>query len=155
LKEKTPNESEITMSELVLPNDTNLLGNLMGGRLMYWMDIAGALACTRHANKMVATVAMNGMVFNHSIRMGEMVLINAKVIYAGTTSMVVSLKVYAENMQTGNIVTTNQARMTFVAVDENGKPTPVPKLLPQTEEEWEDYKMAKEKTQSRKQNTDS
>lgn len=141
---KTPRETEITMTELVLPNDTNLLGNLMGGRLMNWMDIAGALVASRHSNKIVATVSIDNISFTHPIRMGEMVIIKAKLVYAGKTSMIVLLKVYAENMSTNSQILTNKSRMIFVALDKNGAPTPVPRLIPETEEEVAEFEREKE-----------
>ena len=147
---KTPRETEVTMTELVLPNDTNLLGNLMGGRLMYWMDIAGALVASRHANKVVATVSMDNLSFTHPVRMGEMLIIHAKMIYAGNTSMVISLNVYAENMKTNSKILTNTARMVYVALDENGRPTPVPPLIAETEEEKKAYLKEKERRERRK-----
>ncbi|NLB81409.1 MAG: acyl-CoA thioesterase [Clostridiaceae bacterium] len=136
---KTPSQTEITMSELVLPNDTNLLGNLVGGRLMYWIDIAGALVASRHSNKVVATVSIDNITFKHPVRMGEMVIIKAKMLYAGRTSMSISIRVYAENLKTGSTTLTNKARMVFVALDENGNPSPVPPLLPETNEEKADF----------------
>ncbi len=145
MKPKTPSQSEVTMSELVLPNDTNLLGNLIGGRLMYWMDIAGALVASRHSNRVVATVSIDNITFKHPVRMGEMVIIKAKLIYTGTTSMSVLVKVYAENLKSGNTILTNQAKMVFVALDEAGVPVPVPPLVPQTEEEKELYEEERQK----------
>ncbi len=136
---KTPSQTEITMSELVLPNDTNLLGNLVGGRLMYWIDIAGALVASRHSNKVVATVSIDNITFKHPVRMGEMVIIKAKMLYAGRTSMSISIRVYAENLKTGSTTLTNKARMVFVALDENGNPSPVPPLLQETNEEKADF----------------
>ena len=144
-KGKAPSESAIEMTELVLPNDTNLLGNLMGGRLMHWMDIAGALTASRHSNKTVATVSVDGLVFTHPIRMGEMVVLKAKIVYVGRTSMIVHVKIFAENLKTGSIMLTNEAHMTFVALDDNGNPHPVPPLLLQTEEEIEMFKEEKRK----------
>lgn len=145
MENKTPRETEVTMSELVLPNDTNLLGNLMGGRLMYWIDIAGALVASRHANNVVATVSIDNISFRHPIRMGEMVIIKAKMVYAGRTSMTISIKVYAENLKTNSQILTNKARMIFVALDENSNPTPVPKLILETEEEKADYEKEKKR----------
>ncbi|MCR4437139.1 MAG: acyl-CoA thioesterase [Clostridiales bacterium] len=136
---KTPKISEVEMTELVLPNDTNLLGNLLGGRLMQWMDIAGAMAASRHSNRIVATVALDSVDFRHPARVGEMVILKAKVTWAGKTSMEVTVRVYAENIKTGNIIMTNKAYLTFVALDDEGKPCPVPALLPENEEEKKDY----------------
>jgi acyl-CoA hydrolase len=136
---KTPSRSQVEMTELVLPNDTNLLGNLLGGRLMHWIDIAGAMAASRHSNQVVATVALDSLDFRHPARMGEMVMLKAKLTWVGKTSMEVTVKAYAENIKSGNVIMTNQAYLTFVALDNDGKPSPVPALIPQTEEEKKDY----------------
>ena len=136
---KAPADSQVEMTELILPNDTNLLGNLLGGRLMHWIDIAGAMAASRHSNRIVTTVAMDSLDFRHPIRMGERVILKARLTWTGRTSMEVTVKVYGENMKTGEIAMTNQAYITFVALDDDGKPTPVLPLYPETEEEKQDY----------------
>lgn len=132
---KTPGVSQVEMTELVLPNDTNLLGNLLGGRLMHWIDIAGAMAASRHAERIVATVALDSLDFRHPARMGELVILKAKLTWVGRTSMEVSVNVFAENIKSGKTILTNKAFITFVALDEAGKPTQVPPLIPETEEE--------------------
>ncbi len=132
---KAPSVSQVEMTELVLPNDTNLLGNLLGGRLMHWIDIAGAMAASRHAERIVATVALDSLDFRHPARMGELVILKAKLTWTGRTSMEVSVNVYAENIKSGKTILTNKAYITFVALDESGKPAPVPPILPETEEE--------------------
>lgn len=139
LKFKTPSMSAVDMTELVLPNDTNLLGNLLGGRLMHWMDIAGAMAASRHANKVVATVAVDSIDFRHPARMGEIVILKAKLTWAGKTSMEVKVEVYAENLKSGNTILTNRAYFTFVALDDKGAPSQVCELRPETEDEKKDY----------------
>jgi len=139
LEGKTPSESQVEMTELVLPNDTNLLGNLLGGRLMHWIDIAGAMAASRHSNKVVATVAVDSLDFRHPARMGEMVILKAKLTWVGRTSMEVIVKAYAENIKTGSIILTNKAYITYVALDDEGRPTPVPPLIPETDEEKKEY----------------
>jgi acyl-CoA hydrolase len=136
---KTPGESVVEMTELVLPNDTNPLGNLHGGRLMQWIDIAGAIAASRHSNKVVATVALDSLDFRHPVRVGELVILKAKLTWTGNTSMEVTVNVYAENVKNGNIIQTNQAFVTYIALNDEGKPTPVPRLIPETEEEKKDY----------------
>lgn len=146
---KTPRMSLVEMTELVLPNDTNVLGNLLGGRLMHWIDIAGAMAASRHSNKVVATAAMDSLDFRHPARMGEMVILRAKLTWVGHTSMEVTVKAYAENMRTGSVIMTNKAYLTFVALDDNGKPTPVPPLVPETEDEKRDYKEAEKRRNER------
>ncbi len=135
LNSKTPGESLVEMTELVLPNDTNLLGNLLGGRLMHWIDIAGAMAASRHSNQTVATVALDSLDFRHPSRMGELVILKAKLTWAGRTSMEVTVNAYSENIKTGSVLLTNRAYITFVALDNECKPSQVPLLIPQTEEE--------------------
>jgi len=146
---KTPSTSQIEMTELVLPNDTNLLGNLLGGRLMHWMDIAGALVASRHSNKTVATVALDSLDFRHPVRVGELVILKAKMTWAGRTSMEVSINVYAENLKTGNVMLTNKAFLTFVALGDDCKPTLVPPLIPETDEEKNDYIEAEKRREER------
>lgn len=149
LKGKTPGQSEIEMTQLVLPNDTNILGNLLGGQLMHWIDIAGALAASRHSNKVVATVALDSLDFRHPVRLGEMVILKARLTWVGRTSMEVSVDVYAENMKAGNTILTNKAFITFVALDDDGKPTEVPPLILETEEERRVYKEAEKRREYR------
>lgn len=139
MKEKTASETMIKMTELVLPNDTNLLGNLLGGRLMHWMDIAGALAATRHARHVVATVQVDSVDFKHPIRQGEMVEICARLIWVGRTSMVTKVSVCGENLKTGEKLLTNEAYFTFVALDDQEKPIEVPRLKLETDEEESEF----------------
>lgn len=151
---KPVSASEAVMTELVLPNDTNLLGNLLGGRLMHWIDIAGAMAASRHSNRIVATVAVDSLDFRHPARMGELVILKAKLVWVGKSSMEAVVCAYAENIRTGNTILTNKARLTFVALDDNGKPTPVPRLIPETEAEKRDYEEAEARYRERR-NTQS
>ncbi len=146
---KTPSASKVEMTQLVLPNDTNLLGNLLGGTLMHWMDIAGALVASRHSNKIVATVALDSLDFRHPVRVGELVTLKAKMTWAGRTSMEVSINVYAENLKTGNVILTNKAFLTFVALGDDCKPTLVPPLIPETDEEKKDYIEAEKRREER------
>lgn len=147
---KTPAESQVEMTELVLPDDTNLLGNLLGGRLMHWLDIAGALAASRHSNKVVATAAVDNIEFNNPVRLGEIVVLKAKITWVGRTSMEVKINVFSENVKTGKRKITNKAYIVFVALDENEKPAPVPKLIPVSEEEKKDFKEAQNRKCKRK-----
>jgi len=137
-----PADTEIVMTELVLPNDTNMLGNLLGGRLLHWIDIAGALAAARHARNAVATVSIESVDFRHPIRKGEMVMLNARVIWTGRTSIRVCVTVKKENLYTGETVSTNNAMLTFVAMDGAGSPCPVPAIQPDTEEDARLYQEA-------------
>ena len=127
--------SIIIMTELVLPNDTNVFGNLMGGRLMYWMDIASALSAQKHCNAPVVTASVDNISFESPIRLGNVVHIEAKVSRAFTTSMEVHMKVWSEDLKRQHTYKSNEAYYTFVSLDPNGKPCPVPTLVPETEEE--------------------
>lgn len=128
-KEKTAEESAVEMVQLVLPNDVNLLGNLKGGTLMHWIDIAAALTASKHSNCFVATVLMDSLVFKHPSKLGSMVKLSAKLISVGRTSMRIKVVVTSENLKTGEIIKTNEATLVFVALDKNGRPTKVPHLI--------------------------
>ncbi|MFZ9718064.1 MAG: acyl-CoA thioesterase [Chitinophagaceae bacterium] len=132
---KTAKESHIVMTELVLPNDTNTFGNLMGGRLMYWMDIAAALAAGKHCNAPVVTASVDNISFENPIKLGNVVHIEAKVSRAFNSSMEVHMKVWGEDVTQQYRYKSNEAYYTFVALDPNRKPRPVPALIPETEEE--------------------
>lgn len=135
MNSKKPKDSFIVMTELVLPNDTNTFGNLMGGRLMYWMDIASALAAAKHCNAPVVTASVDNISFENPIKLGNVVHIEAKVSRAFNTSMEVYLKVWGEDITQQYRYTSNEAYFTFVALDPNGRPRKVPVLTPETEEE--------------------
>ena len=135
VKTKSARESAVIMTELVLPNDTNVFGNLMGGRLMYWMDIAAALAAGKHCNAPVVTASVDNISFEAPIRLGNAVHIEAKVSRAFTTSMEVHLKVWGEDITQQYRYKSNEAYYTFVALDANRKPRTVPQLLPESGEE--------------------
>lgn len=136
---KTPSDSIVQTSELVLPGMTNLLGNLLGGQIMHWMDVAAALSCMKHCNSQVATIAVDSLEFKHPVRLGEMVKLTSKIIWVGNTSMRVRVKAEVENLKSGANVIANIALFTFVALDESGKPVPVPKLTLETSEEKIDF----------------
>jgi acyl-CoA hydrolase len=135
MEAKKSAESFTIMTELVLPNDANLLGNLMGGRLLYWMDIASALSASKHAHSQVVTASVDNVSFQSPIKLGSVITIEAKVTRAFKTSMEVHLVVYAETMRHAKKVKSNEAFYTFVALDENGTPIEVPTLIPETEDE--------------------
>jgi acyl-CoA hydrolase len=134
-KEKNAKDSEIIMTEVVLPNDTNTFGNLMGGRLMYWMDIAAALAAAKHCNTSVVTASVDNISFENPIKLGNVVHISAKLSRSFRTSMEVHLKVWGEDLTQQYKYKSNEAYYTFVALDPNRKPCPVPTVIPHTEEE--------------------
>ena len=135
MKGKTPKESHTVMNELVLPNDTNTLNNLMGGRLLHWMDIAAAISAQKHCNRIVVTASVDNVSFKQAIKLGDVITIEAKVSRAFTTSLEVRLDVWAENIPSGTRVKSNEAYYTFVALDQNGRTIPVPELIPETIED--------------------
>ena len=121
-KKKFSRESSVSMTELVLPNDTNTLSNLMGGRLMHWMDIVSAISAQKHSNQMVVTASVDNISFKHPIRLGNVVTLKAKVTRAFTSSMEVRIDVEAEDIPSSNKIESNSAYFTFVAVDRAGAP---------------------------------
>lgn len=135
MEAKNPSESLIMMTELVLPNDTNTHGNLMGGRLMYWMDIAAALAAMKHCAVPVVTASVDNISFKAPIKLGNVVHIEAKVSRTFNSSMEVHLSVWGEDAILQHKYKSNEAYYTFVALDPNGKPRPVPQLIPETDGE--------------------
>lgn len=130
-----PQDTLNIMSELVLPNDTNTLGNLMGGRLMHWMDIAAAISAMKHCSCPVVTASVDNVSFSNPIKLGNLLTIESKVTRAFGSSMEVYLKVYGEDLHAQYKYLSNEAYLTFVALDPNGRPRKVPELIPQTEEE--------------------
>lgn len=142
MKSKAPSVSRTRMNELVLPNDTNTLGNLMGGRLLHFMDVAAGIAAMRHSNRTCVTASVDNVDFKSAIALGEVVLIEAVVNRAFTTSMEVEIDVWAEDTASGQRRKCNRAFFTFVAVDQSGRPIPIPSIEPETDEERERYEGA-------------
>lgn len=149
LNPKKPEQSDVTMTEMVLPNDTNTLNNLMGGRLLHWMDICAAIAAQKHSNRIVVTASVDNVSFTEPIRLGNIVTMQAKVTRAFNSSMEVHLQVWAEDIPAGKRVSTNSAFYTFVAVDQNGRPIEVPALVPDSPEEIELFDSALRRRQLR------
>ena len=139
----------MVMTELVLPNDTNTFGNLMGGRLMYWMDIAAALSAMKHCGAPVVTASVDNISFENPIKLGNVVHIEAKVSRAFNTSMEVHLKVWGEDAIQQYRYKSNEAYFTFVSLDPNGKSRPVPAMTPESEEEIQLYEGALRRRQIR------
>ena len=146
---KKAQDSLVMMTELVLPNDTNLFGNLMGGRLMYWMDIAAALSAQKHANAPVVTASVDNISFENPIRLGNAVYIEAKVSRAFNSSMEVHMRVWGEDLKNQHKYKSNEAYYTFVALDAVGKSSPVPQLIPETEDEQRLFEGAMRRRQLR------
>ncbi len=142
IKAKTAKESLAVMTEIVMPNDTNTLGNLMGGRLLHMMDIAAAIAAHRHCKRVVVTASVNNVAFNQPIKLADIITIQAKVSRAFSTSMEVFIDVWVENHITGEQIKCNEAIYTFVAVDQVGSPISVPEIIPESDEEKERYQGA-------------
>ena len=147
--DKKASESVVIMTELVLPNDTNTFGNLMGGRLMYWMDIASALAAMKHSGAAVVTASVDNISFKNPIKLGNVVHIEAKVTRAFTTSMEVHIKVWGEDVIQQNKYKSNEAYFTFVALDSASKPQPVNQLIAETAAEQELFRGALRRRQLR------
>ena len=148
-KKKSPKESFVSMTELVLPNDTNTLNNLMGGRLMHWMDIVSAIAGQKHSNSTVVTASVDNISFKHPIRLGNVVTLRARVTRSFSSSMEIRIDVEAEDVPAAHKIESNAAYFTFVAIDKEGKPVDVPELVPETEEEMELYEGALRRRQLR------
>jgi acyl-CoA hydrolase len=132
---KLVKDSLVVMNEFVLPNDTNTLNNLMGGRLLHWMDIAAAIAAQKHCNRIVVTASVDNVSFKRAIKLGDVVTIEAKVTRAFNSSMEVRLDVWAEHIPSNTRVKSNEAYYTFVALDQNGHAIPIPEVVPETGEE--------------------
>jgi len=149
MAKKNPKDSFVNMTELVLPNDTNTLNNLMGGRLMHWMDIVSALASQKHSNSIVVTASVDNISFARPIALGDVVNLKAQVTRAFNSSMEVYIEGFAENLITGEVLESHKAFFTFVAVDQNGRPIDVPEVVPETDKEKELYDGALRRRQLR------
>ena len=132
MQSKTPKESSAILTEIVLPNDTNNLDNLMGGRLLYWMDITAGISAQRHCNRTSVTASVNNVSFNNPIPRGSIVTIEANISRSFTSSMEIFLDVWAEDTLSGEKTKCNEAIYTFVAVSNLGKPVKVPEVIPET-----------------------
>ncbi len=132
---KTARASRISIAQLMQPEHANNLGNVHGGWIMKLVDEAGALACMRHAQKRVVTVAVDSLVFREPIKIGDLIILNAEVTYAGRTSMEAEVQVIAENPISGERTHTNNAYLVYVALDDTGRPSSVPELILETDAE--------------------
>tara|TARA_B100001758_G_scaffold63235_1_gene52624 strand:+ start:11 stop:520 length:510 start_codon:yes stop_codon:yes gene_type:complete len=129
---KTPSQSKAILTEIVLPNDTNNLNNLMGGRLLHWMDIAAAITAHRHCNRTCVTASVNNVSFEHPIPRGSIVTLEANISRSFSSSMEIFIDVWIEDNLSGNKTKCNEAIYTFVAVDAMGKPAKVEAVNPET-----------------------
>jgi acyl-CoA hydrolase len=146
---KKASDSFIIMNEIVLPNDTNTFGNLMGGRLMYWMDIAAGIAAGKHCNAPCMTASVDNLSFKNPIKLGNIVHIEAQVSRAFNTSMEIFLKVWGEDIVHQYRYESNEAYFTYVALDPTGKPRKVPQLIPETDKETQLFEGALRRRQVR------
>ncbi|MGB8981894.1 MAG: acyl-CoA thioesterase [Anaerolineales bacterium] len=153
LTAKPISASRIMLSQLMHPEHANLLGNVHGGWIMKLVDEAGALTCMRHAQRKVVTVAIDSMTFRQPIKIGDLVILNAEVSFTGRTSMEAAVEVLAENPVTGEQTHTNTAHLVYVALDDEGRPTPVPSLLAETEEDKQKIKLGQIRQQRRLKHT--
>jgi acyl-CoA hydrolase len=146
---KTAQQSKTIMTEIVLPNDTNTLNNLRGGKILHWMDIASAIAAGKHAEAIVVTVSVDQVSFDNPIKLGDVVTIEAVVTRVFKTSIETHINVWAENLPTRTKYKCNEAYYTFVALDSNSKPKKVDVLTPETAAEKEQYDGAMRRRQMR------
>lgn len=150
MNSKKVKDSQVEMIELVLPNDTNILGNLLGGRLMHWIDISAALAAARHCNTIAVTAAVDNLIFHKPIHLGNIVRLKASVNRAFNTSMEVGVRVEIEDITSGEVTHSNSAYLTFVSVDiVSKKNIKVTEVIPETDDEKRRYEQAMKRRQQR------
>jgi acyl-CoA hydrolase len=149
LEGRKVSDSHTSLTELVLPNDANTYGNVLGGKVMHLIDLAAAVAAHRHCRKPVVTVSVDSLRFLHPVKVGALMLMDAVVTRAFHTSMEIQVEVKSEDLLTGEQQRTCSAFLTFVAIDEGGRPTSVPCLVPETDEEKERYEAAQYRRERR------
>jgi acyl-CoA hydrolase len=150
-KAKYVKDSQVEMTEIVFPNDANVLGTLHGGKLMLWLDIAASVAASRHCNRVAVTASVDELNFLHPINVGEVVILRASVNRVFRTSMEIGVKVMSENFLTGEVKHANSAYLTFVAIDRNRRPVTCPPIIPQSADEIRRYEGALRRRQLRLQ----
>ena len=148
-KGKSPDESQVIMTELVLPTHTNALGTIFGGQIMSWVDIAAAISAQKHSRRQVVTASIDALNFLAPVKIGYVIHIRAQVNYTGKTSMEVGVRVEAENPLSGELTHCVSAYTTFVAIGEYGKPVPVPPVMPTTANDKRRYEHAKKRREAR------
>lgn len=149
LTPRRPSESFTEMVQVVLPNDANPLGFILGGTVMHLIDIAGAIACHRHTRSLLVTAAVDGLQFLHPIKVGDLIILRAQVTAAFSTSLEVEVEVFSEETLTGERKMTSRAYLTFVAIDRDGNKLRIPPLLAETAEERERVREAGERRTAR------
>ena len=149
MQARHPRESEAIMSELMMPQHANIMGNVFGGVILSLVDRVAAVAAIRHARKPCVTVSVDKVDFKEPIHVGELLTAHARVNYAGRTSMEVGVKIIAENVLTGERRHTNSCYVTYVALDDQGRPTEVPPVVPETPDEKRRFERAAKRRASR------
>jgi acyl-CoA hydrolase len=150
---RTIASTQSEMTEIILPNDTNTLGNLLGGRLMHFIDLTGAMAAYRHSRTNVVTAAMDHIDFIRPVHLGDLLTLRSSINRAFSTSMEVGVKVWAEHTRTGEIVHVASAYLVFVAIDDRGQRVPVPEAIPETPDELRRYEGALRRREHREAET--
>ena len=148
---KSPSESAVETRYLIMPHQANPHGTAFGGVIVAWIDMVAAMAAQRHCGKEVVTAGIDSLVFKEPIRIGDHVVLRAALNYVSRSSMEVGVQVTREDPYTGEQAVATTAHLTFVALDENKKPTPAPPLVPQTDEEKQRYESARLRVQARKE----
>ena len=149
MQKKTVAESRLEMAQIMFPMDANPAGNVYGGSIMKLIDTAAGIVAYRHCRTNVVTASMDRLDFHQPVFMGELVVLRASINYAGNTSMEVGVRVEAEDLMTGEIRHTNSAYVTMVSLDENRKPTPIAKIMPETQDERRRFEEGKIRAQHR------
>ena len=151
MKKKTVKNTHVIMHELILPNDTNLLGNVLGGRVMHLMDMCAAMSAYKHARTAVVTASVDRLDFLAPAKMGEIMILKSSVNYTGKSSMEVGVRIESENPKTGYIYHTSSAYLTFVSLNENGKPKIVDDINPENDNEIRRFNEGKIRHEERKE----
>ena len=151
MKNKTVKNTHVIMHELILPNDTNLLGNVLGGRVMHLMDMCAAMSAYKHARTAVVTASVDRLDFLAPAKMGEIMILKSSVNYTGKSSMEVGVRIESENPKTGDIYHTSSAYLTFVSLNENGKPQSVEDIQPDNDIEIRRFNEGKIRHEERKE----
>ena len=151
MKKKTVKNTHVIMHELILPNDTNLLGNVLGGRVMHLMDMCAAMSAYKHARTAVVTASVDRLDFLAPAKMGEIMILKSSVNYTGKSSMEVGVRIESENPKTGDIYHTSSAYLTFVSLNENGKPKRVDNVNPENDNEIRRFNEGKVRHEERKE----
>ena len=142
--------SKVHMQEMILPNDSNILGNVLGGKVMHLMDVCAAMSALKHCRNQVVTASVDNLDFLAPSKIGDFLILKSSVNYCGTTSMEVGVRIDTENRKTGKLKHTASAYLTFVAIDENGNTVKVPQVSPKTDDEYRRFSEGKKRYNKRK-----